>query len=430
MLYKLLFNIGVWLRNPSLKSIYKFLLISDKWSKKQLEDYQLLKAKELLQYAYLNSSFYKNSFDKVGFNPFKMESINEMSIIPIIDKTEIISHKSEIQSKKGFKKLFFSETSGTSGQVLKFYRNEEWDSGTRAAMYRGYNWYGVRPWERNGYFWGYNFTKSEKKRTKLLDALQNRFRIFSYNQMTINNFCLKLQHASFISGYSSMIYEIAKIINNTPALFQKTYNLKMVKGTSEKIYDNYQDTVQKAFGKKLISEYGACETGIIAFECPEGGHMHLCMEHVIVEDINGEIVVTNLLSKSFPIIRYRLGDNIELADKNFECSCGRMHPVLLNINGRVGKNIYGYENKYPSLTIYYVFKNIAINNNISLNYQVEQHQKGIAIVKIEQNVPQNESLIKKELNTYFGNDISFEILFNQTLHTYKGKLKDFITSLE
>ena len=31
----------------------------------------------------------------------------------------------------------------------------------------------------------------------------------------------------------------------------------MIKGTSEKIYDHYQEKVIKVFGRKIISEYGA-----------------------------------------------------------------------------------------------------------------------------------------------------------------------------
>src|SRR5690606_6507219 len=129
-------------------------------------------------------------------------------------------------------------------------------------------------------------------------------------------------------GYSSMIYEVAKMINQMEQ--GGKYNLKMIKGTSEKIYDSYQDEVQKAFGLKIISEYGAAESGLIAYECPEGS-MHINVENVVVEVVKGEILVTNLLSRSFPIIRYQLGDAVTLADPAFKCKCGRNHPVVLDV---------------------------------------------------------------------------------------------------
>ena len=179
----------------------------------------------------------------------------------------------------------------------------------------------------------------------------------------------------------------------------------------------------------MISEYGSCESGLIAYECPEGGHMHINMENVIVEEDNGEIVVTNLLSLSFPIIRYRLGDSIQLAPKGFRCPCGREHPVLLDVLGRVGKRVVGKQKRYPSLTFYYVFKNLMLRQQVALNYQAMQHQPGKVLLKIEQPKPELLPLLRAELNRYFSDDIDFEIKWGETLHTKHGKLKDFITTI-
>mgnify|MGYP000282295428 CR=1 FL=1 len=77
----------------------------------------------------------------------------------------------------------------------------------------------------------------------------------------------------------------------------------MVKGASEMILDAYQPEVDKAFGREMVSEYSAAEAGLIAFECPVG-NMHINVEHVYVEvDESDEILVTNLYSHYFPIIR-------------------------------------------------------------------------------------------------------------------------------
>lgn len=426
MFHKLIYRAGVRKRNPSLLPYLDFLMESDKWSTEQLSDYQLKKCKELLIFAQTYSPFYQKHFAECGFNPTQMQSLDELKRIPTIDKQVLLSNNAEIQSSFKFDRLFFSETSGTSGQVLKFYRNEEWDSCNRAAMFRGYKWYGVNPWDRNGYFWGYNIDKKQRFKTVILDELQNRFRIFSYDQESIRRFVKKLRGASYLEGYSSMIYEVAKIINRLN--LNDDFHLKMVKGTSEKIYGTYQEEAKKAFGLKIISEYGSTESGLIAFECPEGGHMHINMENVIVEEENGEIIVTNLLSKSFPIIRYRLGDMIKLAPSGLKCKCGRSHPILLDVVGRVGKNVVGKQSIYPSLTFYYVFKNLALSG-ITLNYQAVQNEKGKTILRIEQNVPEHSEALNAELDKYFHGDIDFEVQWGEKLHAMNGKLKDFITSL-
>ncbi len=428
MIHKLLYNIGVSLRNPILKKHYKFLLESDNWSLEQLQAYQFGKLKELLVFAYQYSPFYKEEFDKIGFNPSEFKSMEDFKRIPIISKQDLLAHSSEVRSTYPFKKTVQSETSGTSGATLKFVRNIEWDSAARAALWRGYNWYGVRPWDKNGYFWGYNIDPKKVPVTRLQDWLQNRFRVFSYNEEDIKAFAEKLKHGTvYIGGYSSMIYETAKMVNRL-GIGDDIY-LKLIRGTSEKIYESYQEEVVKAFGRRITSQYGSAESGCIAFECPCGS-MHIAMENVVVEVIDGEIVVTNLYSQSFPIIRYKLGDSVQLAEPDFKCKCGRAHPVITDILGRVGKKIVGKESNYPSLTLYYLFKNLGLIKNIILNYQAIQKEKGKVVLKVEQNTPQYESDLRIEIEKYFHNDVDYEILWGQTLHTHQGKLKDFITELE
>lgn len=430
MINKIIYILGVKIRNPNLLSQYNFLKKSEKWTLRQLEDYQLKQLKIFIEFVYNNSSYYHDLFDSVKFNPAKLSTLSDLQRIPTIDKNKLIKENASIHTNFPFKKTFFSETSGSSGQVLKFYKDEYWDSFNRATIMRGYSWYNVKPWERNGYFWGYNISPQKVWRIKLLDFLQNRFRVFTYNEKDIIFFAKKLQKATYVEGYSSMIYEVAKIINNSTSFSDIHFDLKMVKGTSEKIFESYQPEVRRAFGQKLISEYGAAESGIIAFECPEG-NMHINMEGVIVEEIDNEILVTNLLSKSFPIIRYKLGDYIKIKSKDFRCPCGMEHPVIESVLGRVGKLIYGKFGSYPSLTFYYVFKNIALNNKIELNYQAIQEKKGELLINIEQTIDLYiQNLIKEEMTKYFKSDIDYRICDNQILHQKNGKLLDFISRID
>lgn len=399
---------------------------SQNWDLKTLHDYQFQKLKDLIDYAYKNSKYYRDKYKKNDFHPTQLNSLVDLKKIPPMTKEELLIHKDSVQIKTISEKLFFSETSGSTGKPLVFYRNKEWDAWHRASIYRGYSWHNVKPWERNGYLWGYNLSFKQRLKTKLLDSLQNRFRLFSYKNGEIERFIKKLEKASFLGGYSSMIYEIAKIINESTKKIK--FNLKMIKGTSEKIFEKYQFDVEKAFGQKMINEYGAAEAGIIAFECPYG-NMHINMETVIVEEENNEIIVTNLVSKSFPIIRYKMGDYIEL-DKNLLCDCGIAHHVIKEVTGRVGKVIYGLKDQYPSLTLYYVFKNLAINHNIVINYQAIQKKKGLLKVLVENNLKKNENrLLNKEFFKYVGNDLKLNIVQGVEMKSSDRKKTDFISEL-
>jgi len=425
MLRKTIYLLGQSFRNPSLKNKYAFLKSSENWSLQELENYQLKKLKELLEIAYHNSAFYKNKFDRLEIDITKINTLNDLKSLPILTKEELINFTSEIQTSIKFKNKILATTSGTSGQSLKFYREEAADSFNRAAIQRGYSWYGVQPWDRNGYFWGFNFSRFSRVKNIFFDTLQNRFRIFSYQESELKKFIHKAIKATYIHGYSSMIYQVAVLINKLD--LTKPTHIKMIKGTSEKILDGHYDEIQKAFGTKIISEYGATEAGIIAFECPQG-NMHISMEGVIVEEVENEILVTNLQMTSFPIIRYKLGDYIALASRNKTCSCGKKHLIIKEVTGRVGEKIYGKKELYPSLYLYYIFKNLSKVDKIHLNYQVIQENKGFLTFYIEQERSRvNELKLIKEIKKYFNEDIAFNIQYHSKLSDTKGKLKNFIS---
>lgn len=426
MLAKFIFNIGQQLRNPSLKNWFLFLKKSESWSLEQLEAYQLKQLKTLLQTAYKHSTFYRDLWNKAGVHIEDVQSLGDLKKLPSIAKEDLLKFNNEIHTGIKFNKVFKANTSGTSGASLKFNREESADAFNRAAIFRGYSWYKVQPWERNGYFWGFNFKGISKWKTRLLDAFQNRFRIFSYQSKDLEQFSKKLQKAKYLHGYASMIYGLAQYFNANK--LPKPKHLKMIKGTSEKIFEGYQSEIKKAFGLKMISEYGAAETGIIAFECPQG-NMHLNMEGVIVEEAHNEIIVTNLQMTSFPIIRYRLGDYIKLAPKEKKCTCGLQHLMLEEVTGRIGAVVYGITATFPSLYFYYIFKNLA-QKGLPLNYQIQQHKKGELLFLIEQKLAVPElKMLEKEIETYFKNDITFTIEGLKKDVSKNKKMQSFISTI-
>ena len=416
-----IYRLASKVRNPSLYGIYEELKLNENLSRDELRSIQLEKLKALLVFAGKYSSYYKDIFKVNGFQPEDLVSFSDVNIIPPSNKRMLIEHNKAVHADYPFKKLRKAITSGTSGESLSFMRSEQWDSANRAGVMRGYSWYDVKVSDKNGYFWGYNIDTSASTKIRIMDAMQNRYRLFQYTDQEIKDFCEKIKDATYLSGYSSMIYKIAQEVNKRGIAFN---DIKMVKGTSEMILPKYQEEVKKAFGIKMISEYGAAETGLIAFECPHG-NQHINTDAVFVEtDENDEILVTNLYSYSFPIIRYRLGDIVTLSDA--ACTCGMKHPLLEDIVGRKGANVVGNTKEYPSFTFYYVFKNLALEDDISLNYKSYQSHPGEVVIEIEGNENlQTESLIKKHLRTYFNSDVLFHIKFVKSFSSDKKKKQSF-----
>lgn len=427
--HKWLFFKGAKRRNPSIFKHYEDLKQSEKLGLKELKMLNEARLRELCIFAIKHSQFYREKFEEIGFDPREVWSLEKFKQMPLTTKTDLIQFNNEIHTPAQlFQKRFFVETSGTSGEILTFHRHESWDSFNRASIWRGYSWFGANPWDRKLYFWGYNSSPLKRLKLKLMDFSVNRFRVFDYNPEKMQALLPKLKKVAIIEGYSSMIYELANLIESKKPEFKA---LKLVKGTSEKVFPHYQDKARDVYGIKISNEYGATESGIIAFECPHGS-MHINMEGVYVErdSQDGGIVVTNLQSFSFPSIRYKLGDHIELAPEGFECSCGMHSPVILEVTGRIGKKIFGAKQIYPSLTLYYIFKNLYFNEKRAIDFQAHQYEKGKLEIWIKESVTESiKSLILTEAKKYFS-DIEITLLENHDFRQQTGKLRDFVSYLD
>ena len=104
--------------------------------------------------------------------------------------------------------------------------------------------------------------------------------------------------------------------------------------------------------------------------------------------------------------------------------------ILEEVTGRIGENIYGFKNTYPSLYFYYIFKNLSKKANIFLNYQVIQIEKGKLNFLLDSkiNIDVERKLIT-EIEKYFKKDINFEIKQQTDFIFTKGKLKNFISKI-
>jgi phenylacetate-coenzyme A ligase PaaK-like adenylate-forming protein len=102
--------------------------------------------------------------------------------------------------------------------------------------------------------------------------------------------------------------------------------------------------VQQVWDKDLFDFYGLTETLIIAGECREHRGLHLFEDAAVLEvvDENGQvlppgergvgILVTSLIYKTLPIIRYAVSDLLTLSDE--PCPCGLPFRRILAIEGR------------------------------------------------------------------------------------------------
>jgi len=100
---------------------------------------------------------------------------------------------------------------------------------------------------------------------------------------------------------------------------------------------------EKEWSAKVLDHIGSIESATLAVVCPKTNDYHLLNNFFIVEVFDpksnqrttrGELVLTSLWRKDFPIIRYRTGDMVEIDYS--PCKCGKNTPRLIRgILGRI-----------------------------------------------------------------------------------------------
>lgn len=420
--HKYLYLAGEKFKNPHIPAHLDALMKTDFASRAALETIQLERLKKLLTHAKNHTKLYAGYLKDFDIEDMTLEDLKE---IPILSKQILLENADDLRNEPEGEALIQSATSGTSGEVFLFNKNIQWDASFRAAQFRGYAWYGVKPWDKSLMFWGFNRSFKEKIKVRIIDFFLNRYRFTDYTNEEYERAAQRVRESTFIAGYSSSIHMMSEYFQKKGYTFD---NIKMIKGTSEKIYDSYHKVIREVYGQKMISEYGSAEGGIIAYECKEGGNMHIVMENVIVEEIEGKILITNLWAHSLPFIRFEVGDYIVL-DEETECPCGRKHTIIQEVTGRVGKKIHGKTRLFPTLNINHTFKILSYRHGIELIYSAKQYEKGKLVYEVIDDESINKEDTRKKLqdcfDVYFLGDVEMELKFVNYQEGKDKKQKDF-----
>jgi len=315
------------------------------WDDKLLREFQFSKLCQLLKHAQIHVPYYRKLFSETGFKPENIQSISDLTQIPLLDKPIIRTNSEEIKSEIA-RDLDRFNTGGSSGEPLIFYIGKKRVSHDVAAKWRATRWWGVDIGDPEIVVWGspielnvqdnIRILRDQLFRTKLLPA-------FEMSEQKLDGFLeqIRAMRPKMLFGYPSALSHIAAHAE-AKGKDMNDLGIQVAFVTSERLYDEQRLQINRTFGCPVANGYGSRDAGFIAHECPQGG-MHITAEDIIVEIVSpngkslppgesGEIIVTHLATEDFPFIRYRTGD-IGILDTNI-CSCGRGLPMLKEIQGR------------------------------------------------------------------------------------------------
>lgn len=333
---------------------------------------------EIARYHYENNPFYRKKSGKTF--PDRWEDL------PIMTKSDFQNDLESLMSR-GYsrKNTYISNTSGSSGHPFFFAKNKEAHAMDWALIKNRYAWHGLTLKSKQARFFGITLEMTSHLRERLKDAVMNRVRfpVFDLSDKALSQFLeiFKRKRFEVIYGYTNSLVLFARFLRRKEIVLKELCpTICVCITTSEVLTPEDRKVLTEAFGVKVVNEYGASETGLIAFESPSAEFL-LCEEilHYEILDKNntsisgegsGHIVVTDLDNRAMPFIRYKIGD---IGAVSNSVSSDGFHRKLLNLLGRENDNIILPSGRIsPGLTFYYISRSILESSGVLREFIIRQ----------------------------------------------------------
>ncbi|NOZ86803.1 MAG: phenylacetate--CoA ligase family protein [Deltaproteobacteria bacterium] len=404
-------------------------------SRDEIARIQAEKLRQTITRAYEDIPFYRRRFDEAGLDIGSLKFPEDLARIPVLEKQEVREHYAQIVNHSLDVRTSKESTSGSSGTPLVVVKDRDKSAYVRAVMYRCYAQYGIDIGDKQARFWGMPVDRRDHAVEKIKDILSNRIRLsaFEVDDESLAVFVSRLREFKplYFCGYPSLIYKFCQWMSDRNIVLEQA-GPSVVITTGEVLYEFQRELIEKTLGCRIANEYGATETGVIAFECREG-NMHINSDHVCLEvlasgnaDDAGDLVVTELNNLYNPLIRYKIGDVGSVSCDT--CSCGIGFPILKAIVGRQSSFIVTPEDKYfYSAILAYTFK-----EGIK-HFQGVQDRKDELVVRIVKDDSLTEEMLreyKQKLSDRLGRTIKIRFDFVSCIEPDKsGKLRYFVSNI-
>ena len=337
----------VELRDPHRRmSVFRDLELSQEQPLAGLRDRQLQGLREILRYSANHCSFYREKFRTIGFNPDAAVLPDDLHLLPLLTKDDIRDRGDGLYSDEYRRAdLVEAKTGGSTGTALRIHADTRCQALRNAATMRSDSWAGWRAGMPVAALWG-NPPVFTSLRPWLRNALYDRLTFLDTMNLTpdtMTRFFHDCERRSplVLYGHAHSLYIYAAFLRDaglTPAAPAG------IIATSMMLLDPERRIIEEVFGIPVSNRYGCEEVGLIASECERHHGMHLNVEHVYVEFLDddgrpvadgeeGNIVVTDLVNRGMPLIRYALGDRAVPTARL--CGCGRGLPLIERVTGRV-----------------------------------------------------------------------------------------------
>lgn len=413
------------------ESRYRDFMVRNDWSYEEKCAYRDQQLRKIVKHCYETVPYYRNLFDSMHIDYREIKELEDLKILPILDKQTIREHFEEFFSESCNRAdLVEQHTSGSTGTALSFYQNREAHADVWAHVWRGNHNIGLdrRMW--CAYFGGRAIVPPERKKGPCYrinyPGRQIMFSIYHMNDQTFAQWVkvLNKHQPPWIQGYPSALVPFGAFLEKTGQ--RLNYIPKVITLSSENVSWVQEEFLHRIFGVFPMQNYAQCEA-VATFRQRLDHRIFVdedfsAVEFVPVDDTGlCRIVGTTLTNYAMPFLRY---DTKDLACWR-ETTEGR---EVLSLDGRDEDDIR-LRDGGSIRRLSRVFQDqphIAEAQIIQKNLdEVEFHA-----VKSPDYSPEDEQRLEGTIAGYLTDRIGWKIVYvNQLRRNKNGKVKFIISEL-
>lgn len=414
----------------------------------ELDKMQERKLRNLVDYVYTHSDFYKKRFDEAGVKPEDIQTLDDLKKLPFTYKSDLRdTYPTGMFCVPNEQLTRFHVSSGTTGKptVVGYTKNDiqEWNT----SLARALTSIGVGRGDVIQVSYGYglftgglglHYGAEEVGATVLPTSSGN-----TEKQLEL----MQDLNSSVIACTPSYFLFMSEVANQSGISIQNDTNLKAGVFGAEPWSEEMRARIEEATGIKAYDIYGTSElSGPLCTECQFQEGIHIWADQFLIEVIDpetgeqlgagerGELVITTLAKEALPLIRYRIGD-ITVINKE-PCKCGRTHPRIMRVLGRAddmlivrGINVFPGQVESVLMTIPEVGEHFMIivdrvNELDTMTIQIEMTDEAFSdkvndIISLDKKV---QAALKNVLNLA----VKVELVEKGTIPRSMGKAKKVI----
>jgi phenylacetate-CoA ligase len=257
---------------------------------------------------------------------------------PITTKSDVLrAPQAYLSSRPGARRPVKTVTSGTTGTPFATWMDAGTFNATDALWWRRNAWSGYRHGQWIARLVGdpvVPLADAHPRRPWRVSWVDRRLYLstFHLSKETAPAFLdvLERRRPDYLMGYPSALEILSRFCLESGRTL--AWHPRAVWFSSEPMFEHQRDAIERAFGAPIVGLFGSAERLVSASQC-EAGSYHLALVDGFIEGEFGRLeqrapsLITTLMNRVMPLIRFELGDVIELLP-DAACACGRTLPLM------------------------------------------------------------------------------------------------------